>query len=228
MRCSTWTRTSSRRTRASRPCRGSRAARPEDQGVRLHRGRRGCDAPVRARHPPARQAGARARGDRRGDHGGAGAHRDARHPRMQHRGADPRRGARGGGPADRRDALGASARAEGRLRREARLLAPVLERDPDPRPGLLRGVHAVLVGAVGDGRARAEGEGADLHRLRRVGDAPLRAGAAAPHQERDRLRRDARGDPRGDRARERDRHPPCTVGVPILVEELAVAKGPDA
>ena len=57
------------------------------------------------------------------------------------------------------------------------------------------------------GRARAEGQGADLHRLRRVGDAPVRLGPAPAHPQRARLRRHARGGARGDRARERDRHP---------------------
>ena len=106
-------------------------ARPEDQGVRLHRGRRRSDAPVRPGDPAAHQAGAWLRRNRGGDHGGARADGDPRHPRVQHRRADPRRGARGGRTADRRRALGAPAGDQGRLHREARLLEPVLGRDAD-------------------------------------------------------------------------------------------------
>ena len=93
---------------------------------------------------------------------------------------------------------------------------------------ILRGVHAVLVGAVGDGRARAEGQGADLHRLRRLGDAPLRAGPQAAIQN-----AIGYGATREEilevieLASVIGIHS-CTVGVPILVEELAAGERPDA
>ena len=45
--------------------------------------------------------------------------------------------------------------------------------------GVLRGLHAVLVGAVDERDARAEGQGAHLHGVRRLGDAPLRVRACA-------------------------------------------------
>ena len=103
-----------------------RPARAEGQGVRLHRSRRGSDPSVRAGHPPAHQAGARLRRDGAGDHGGPRADGDARYPRLQHRRPDPLRGARGRGAAGAPGDVGATTRAQGRLRGQARLLAPVL------------------------------------------------------------------------------------------------------
>src|SRR5262249_3877970 len=60
---------------------------------------------------------------------------------------------------------------------------------------------------VGARRARAEGEGADLHRVRLLGDPPVRPRPAAAHRERARLRRDAGRDHGGLRAGEHDRDP---------------------
>ena len=53
-----------------------------------------------------------------------------------------------------------------------------------PRPRVLGGLHAVLRGPVDARRARAQGQGDDLHRLRRLGDAPLRARPARAHPQR--------------------------------------------
>src|SRR3546814_1405706 len=56
--------------------------------------------------------------------------------------------------------------AQGRLHREARVLARLLERDPRAGARVLRRLHRVLVGPVGQRHARAEGQGVHLHRLR--------------------------------------------------------------
>src|SRR3546814_1512751 len=59
--------------------------------------------------------------------------------------------------------------AQGRLHREARVLARLLERDPRAGARVLRRLHRVLVGPVGQRHARAEGQGVHRSEERRVG-----------------------------------------------------------
>src|SRR3546814_92785 len=102
--------------------------------------------------------------------------------------------------------------AQGRLHREARVLARLLERDPRAGARVLRRLHRVLVGPVGQRHARAEGQGVHLHRLRHRCHAPLHLGAQAPPAERRRLRRHRAGAHRGHGDRRRPRHPRAPRG----------------
>ena len=95
--CSTSTRTSSRPTRSSRRCRGGTG--PLDPKIKEFVYIAVDAAATHLYVPGIRQHIQQAlelRRDGAGDHGGARADGDARHPRLQHRRADPRRGARGG------------------------------------------------------------------------------------------------------------------------------------
>ena len=180
----------------------------QGQGVHLHRGRRQRHAHVPARRPAAHPGRAGPGGHAAGDHGGAGAGRHARHPRHEHRRADPGRGAGGEGPAHRPGpAHRLSGGGQGRVHQDARVLALVLGRDARAGPRAVRGLHRLLRAPVAARHARAEDQGARLHRVRHGGDAPVRQGPEAAHRERGGLRRDGAGDPRGHGDRQRAGHP---------------------